>query len=604
MKGFLLCVAEKPSVAKKVSTILSEGHFEVERSPSKFNSNFLFFQEFLCKRTQVCFTSVSGHIFDLELPPQFRVWDQTDEYLIFDQEPIDVVAKASVNIQKNLLNLAKKSFGLFLWLDNDREGEYISEEVERICLQTNPRLKIYRARFSSLSEKDVYRAFFNPTDINRNEALAVKLRREMDFKTGVVFTRYQTRHFKEFFPNSKVISYGSCQFPTLGFIVRAYLKNKNFEPEPFWTIDVEILKDDIKYLLKWVRKRLFCKLSCFALYASLLDNHILKVESVDSTPKKNLKPLPLTTVELQKRCSRWLDINSNEVMDIAESLYQKGYISYPRTETDCFPSNFDFLSIIEELKKFDPVREYATNLPSVFRKPRNGKHSDNAHSPIYPITVPDSFNTKRDEKVFKFICQHFLASCSPDAEGKESTIIFVADDERFKLKGLTIEKRGWLDIYPYIKWSEKEIPTFQVSEAFVPISIVMNEGKTTPPPLLTESELINIMYKEGIGTDATFQEHIKKIQERGYVTKNDKHFVPTILGLALNNVYENLGFEFMKPTLRAEMESTLVDISNGIKNFLESKSTQLSKYKSLYEVISRKSIEVKNAMRTQSSVTL
>ena len=577
----ILCVAEKNSVAKTASAILSRGTSTFMNSKSKYNPNFQFQGTFLGKEVEIIFTSISGHVFDTDFPDQYRSWDRTDPSELFTAQIIDKIPENSKDVIKNLENLSKYSYALLLWLDNDREGEYMSEEVERICKKINSRLEIHRIRFAALSPAEIWNAFQNPTIINRNDALAVKLRMEIDLRTGAAFTRFQTSRYKGILPGDEAISYGPCQFPTLGFVVDAYRNHINHIPEPYWVINVNLNQEKILCSLRWLRKRLFCKIICFSLYSMILENPKIKCISIDESPKHRYKPLPLTTVELQKRCSKYLNINSHESMAIAEGLYSKGFISYPRTETDSFPDNFNYEEIVKTLTNYSEVSQYANSIVNQIVNPRKGNSTDNAHPPIYPLKVPDQLSNKEKE-VYTFIARHYLACCSKDALGMETIVKFNINEELFKLKGLRIIEKNWLDIYPYNKWEGNIIPTFQVGEIYQPTSIKMNEEKTTAPPLLSESDLISKMHKEGIGTDATFQDHILKIQKRGYAVEEKKLFKPTALGLALVQGYESMGFDFAKPNLRAELEKELQNICNGISKFEESRKKFINKYEEAF----------------------
>jgi DNA topoisomerase-3 len=105
--------------------------------------------------------------------------------------------------------------------------------------------------------------------------------------------------------------------------------------------------------------------------------------------------------------------------------------------------------------------------------------------------------------------------------------------ESFHFAGLVILERNFLDVYPYWKWEGNTIPRFQVGETIAPTDMYLEESKTSPPKLLSEPDLIGLMDKHGIGTDATIAEHIAKIQERQYVLVENALFRPTTLGEAL-----------------------------------------------------------------------
>lgn len=577
----LLCVAEKPSVAKEAARILSKGQSKSERGNSKFNPNHKFIETFQGEQVEVTFTSVAGHVYSLDFAEQYKWGNGVNPAELWRAEIVEYIDKDFKDMATNISTQAKYSFCVFLWLDNDREGEEISEEVEKLCKTTNPGIQVARARFSALSAHDVKRAFNNPTTINRNDAAAVRLRMELDLRIGAAFTRFLSQ-WKGKLDSTKVISFGTCQFPTLGFIVDAWKKHVSHQPEPYWFIQPTLSVEGNKYQVKWDRKYLFCKLSTVAILSSIMDNPICRVTSVVEKPKTNNKPLPLSTIELQKRCSRWIKISSATVMKCAEELYQGGFISYPRTETDAFPDNFNYQEIVQALTNSPDVGAYANKISNAIVPPRKGKHSDNAHTPIYPIKIPDSFKSQNSKKVYELIIRHFLACCSKDALGSETRAKFDIGGEEFHTKGLRIIERNWLDVYPYVKWEGNKVPNFVVGTTCPVSSIEIKTDKTKAPPLLTEPELLAKMNKEGIGTDATFQEHIAKIQERNYCTEKNRVFEPTPLGLALVNGYENMGFDFAKPKLRADLERALQDICAGRTQMQDTRRRYINSYEEAY----------------------
>lgn len=120
-----------------------------------------------------------------------------------------------------------------------------------------------------------------------------------------------------------------------------------------------------------------------------------------------------------------------------------------------------------------------------------------------------------EKRVYELICRHFLACVSKDATGSETTVNVIIANEQFTATGLCIYERNYLDVYIYEKWNSKEIHNYQVGNTFQPTELSMPEGSTSPPSLLTEADLIALMDKNGIGTDATHAEHINTIKTRG-----------------------------------------------------------------------------------------
>lgn len=120
-----------------------------------------------------------------------------------------------------------------------------------------------------------------------------------------------------------------------------------------------------------------------------------------------------------------------------------------------------------------------------------------------------------ERRVYELICRHFLACVSKDAVGSETVVHINIAGEKFTATGLCIYERNYLDVYIYDKWNAKQIHKYEQGQVFEPTEISMQEGATTAPPLLTEADLIALMEKHGIGTDATHAEHINTIKERG-----------------------------------------------------------------------------------------
>jgi DNA topoisomerase-3 len=139
--------------------------------------------------------------------------------------------------------------------------------------------------------------------------------------------------------------------------------------------------------------------------------------------KKKYRPYPLTTVKFQKLATDKLKMSSAQAMKIAEQLYQHGFISYPRTETNSFPNTMNLPSLI---KRLEPCENYSNYIEQLldggkFMKPKQGSQSDQAHSPIHPVKPANRASMNAEEwKVYDLISRHFLACCSKDAVGIES----------------------------------------------------------------------------------------------------------------------------------------------------------------------------------------
>ena len=237
----VLNVAEKPSVAREASNVLSGSRASNDASCAQYNRVHRFpYQLRGFGNSEMVFTSVLGHLMDHRfVDPNVQSWQGCDPAELFDAEVAKGVREGMDDVKQNLQQHASQCQVLVLWLDCDREGENIAAEVAEVCREANPQIQIRRARFSALTFADLTRACNNLVDIDRGESDAVDARAEIDLRSGAAFTRFQTVLLRDScaLPDGQnVISYGPCQFPTLGFIVDRWLAIKAFVPQDFWSI--------------------------------------------------------------------------------------------------------------------------------------------------------------------------------------------------------------------------------------------------------------------------------------------------------------------------------------------------------------------------------
>lgn len=459
---------------------------------------------------------------------------------------------------------------------------------------------------------------------------AVDARLELDLRIGYAFTRFLTNNLRGLggplaqmvlsygvFPHTALVASaqiiltvaGSCQFPTLGFVVDRYFRVKNFVPEPFWGISVMHKRDDERVSFSWARVHLFDRASVTILFERCLSAKMAKVTKVQEKPTSRWKPLPLTTLEFQKCATRLLHMTGAQAMSVAEGLYQKGFISYPRTETDRFDKGMDLRALCAKQSPDTRWGQFAQNLVNgAFQQPRQGRHDDKAHPPIHPVTYagPSVLNAN-EKRVYEFIARRFLACCSEDAKGMATDVEITYGDETFGAHGVTVLERNYLDVYPYDKWEGTAmLPKFTFGEQFEPTEAMMTEGKTSPPSYLTEADLLALMDANGIGTDATMAEHVKKIQDRQYAYTHErrgargvKEFIPSALGCALIEGFDKMNFEtsLSKPFLRKEMELKMKAICSGRTTKQAVLHESLAQYRQVYDQ-SQEQFNVLKAVRT------
>lgn len=595
----VLNVAEKNDAAKRISEILSNRNSQRREGYSQYNKIYEFNYQMLGRNCHMIMTSLSGHLMNYDFVGSYRKWLSCHPGSLFTAEIEKRVTENMTGIKRTLEEECRSCQALVIWTDGDREGENIGFEIINLCLAIKPSLNVYRAKFSEITDRSIKASCRNLVQPDQNVSDAVDVRQELDLRIGASFTRFQTLRLQKVFPqvlSERLISYGSCQFPTLGFVVERYKAREEFQPEPFWKIEVSHTKDDCNANYSWKRNRLFNQLACQVLYDQCKEEPaVATVTKINSKPKSKWRPVALDTVEMEKLSSRKLHINAKETMQIAEKLYTKGYISYPRTETNIFPKDIDLNRLIGEQTNSSTWSGFAQNLVEMGATPRNGTKTDNAHPPIHPTKCGNDL-TGNESRVYELITRHFLACCHRDAKGHETTVEIELGGEKFTAQGLMIIERNYLEIYIYERWNAKTIPVYEVGEEFEP-RIEMTEGSTTPPNLLTEADLIVLMDKHGIGTDATHAEHIETIKSRMYAGLTpDKRFLPGELGMGLVEGYNMMGYQMAKPELRAALEADLKLICDGRARKEDVLQKYISKYKEVFEEAVRQAQKLDQAL--------
>ena len=591
--GRVLNVAEKPSVAKEISRVLSNGQARARDGLTPWNKVWEFPYVVRGRQVSMVFTSVTGHLSNFEFDDSHKRWNGVDpRELLLNAR---VVKRVSEDKRKTADNVKREARGcdtVILWLDCDREGENIAFEVLSTCREANRQIEVLRARFSALSRADAERALANLVQPNEYESKAVDMRMELDLRLGAAFTRFNTLALQRAgvgLPmddkGKSIVSYGPCQFPTLGFIVQRKWDIDAHVSEDFWAIKCAHSKDGINTQFEWSRGRLFDRGFASALHELCVRSNSATVVEVDGQENKRWPPHPLNTIEMQKRLNRVLRISPEQIMKIAEDLYNDGFISYPRTETDKFPADFDYDGTLRDMRPHQEFGFYVERLLSgQFRRPPGGSKDDKAHPPIYPtkLATAAQYAQMRNKnpnapKVYEFVLRHFLATCSHPAVARKTHVDINVGGEAFRATGVTILERNYLDIYgpgppegprltpTYDNWGSSTLPNYVVGEQFVP-TLNFHEGSTRPPDYLSEVDLLSLMEAHMIGTDATQAQHIEKVVgERGYARKvGDNRLTPTELGEALVLAYDRMGVADMwLPTKRAKMEADVDAVAHN-----------------------------------------
>lgn len=275
-------------------------------------------------------------------------------------------------------------------------------------------------------------------------------------------------------------------------------------------------------------------------------------------------------------------------MNIAEKLYLGGYITYPRTETTVYSPNFDFSSLLGMFTKSSSLyAEFANRLLHYGYSVQKAGLDAGDHPPITPThkIPPKGFLPGHEGKVYDFICRQFFATLFGDATYVKTKIIFESAGYLFSLSGSAVIDPGFTEVLPWVKISNRIIPHFEKGEKFPLLEVEIKETQTTAPSYLSESELISLMEKNGIGTDASMATHINNICERNFVEiiSRARRLKPTPLGNALIQGYREIDPELISAELRSNIEKNVELIARGKKDLDSVLSSVLGIFKQKYE---------------------
>eukprot|EP01147_Barroeca_monosierra_P001141 gene1141-4360_t len=571
----VLMVAEKPALARSLAGILSDGKASQRTTHGASLPLLEYSGTFRGQAAHFKFTSVRGHMMEVQFPSKYNNWDKVNPFDLF-AAPIELQeAESSKGVGYALRSEAKGCDYLVLWLDCDPEGENICFEViDAVSSVLNQRggQQIFRAKFSAITPTDIKRALQTLEEPDKNVSLSVDARRELDLRMGVAFTRYQSKFFQGKYGDldSQVLSFGPCQTPTLGLCVQRHDTIQTFQPEPYWTLDVQIAVRHSAVKLNWSRVRLFDRTVATLFEQQIKMAKSAMVEFVQSKEKVKSRPCALNTVEMLRMCSSGLGIGPQQAMVVAERLYIQGYISYPRTETTMYPRNFDVKSVLKELQGSSQWHTEVQNLlQGELMSPKGGKDKGD-HPPITPMRLAKEVDLSGDMwRVYELVTRHFIATFSPDCRYLVTTAHLDICGEKFTLSGQQLVSPGFTAV---LTWMSPEtntvVPKMQKGEEYIIKNVTLTAKQTSPPGYLTESDLISLMEQHGIGTDASIPKHINTICERNYVTvQAGRTLVPTNLGVVMIHGYLHIDHDLCSPTMRAAVEEQFRLIAQGKRKF-------------------------------------
>jgi DNA topoisomerase-1 len=550
-----LTIAEKSIAAKRIAEILSEGKAKTrkEGTVSVFEIGD---QDFV--------VPLRGHIVDVDYPKKHASWQMTDLKELVDAP---VVYSPSVHsIASVLRKYARDCDEVIVATDYDTEGESIGREALEIVQKAAGKtpLKIRRAKFSAITEEDIMNAFKKPGKMDYDLADAADSRREIDLMWGAVLTRFISLASGQL--GSQFLSVGRVQTPTLALVVDREKERRKFKPKPYWLVIATFEKDRKRFKGIHEKERFWDKQEADRVLEKTRNARNGTVTDVKRAKRALNPPVPFNTTEFLRAASS-IGLSPARAMSIAESLYMRGFISYPRTDNTKYPATIDVREILKKLKQSKEFGSLAEKILSQKEiKPTEGKKRSTDHPPIHPVSVAKKSQLQSTEwRVYELIVRRFLATLAGKCELRTLRVVIRVASENFIAQGQRILTAGWREYYPYGKLLIVELPESLEKDDVVDLEDVNREDKETKPkPSYSPANLIKLMEENNLGTKSTRHEIIQKLLGRHYITGRSQ-FEPTDIAFAVVGSLESYAPDIAKPAMTAALEKEMEEVQEGRK---------------------------------------
>ena len=522
-----------------------------------------------------------GHIRDL---PDKKIGIDIDN----EFKPTYIVSEKSKKVVKHLKSITKDIDALYIATDPDREGEAIAWHL---LDELKPKVPIKRMVFNEITKSAVSSALKDTRDIDMSLVNAQECRRFLDRLFGFLVSNELRFNVKS------GLSAGRVQSPALKILVDREKQRTNFSVSEYW---------DLQGNFKYKDENIFCKLvslkngkkivtsnsfnrltgkmedskseilnqSQVEDLISQLEKNVWKVINIDTKPKTQNPYPPFITSTLQQEGIRKLRMNSNQIMSVAQSLYQNGYITYMRT--DSISLSKEALDAAKKVIKEKYGEDYLPKKPRLYKS--KTKNAQEAHEAIRPagsrFIDPTKLKNKLSDaeyKLYDMIWKRTVASQMESAKIEQTKLEISDGDYIFTAHGKTIKFAGFLKAYvegsdnpdANLDDMEKMLPKVKKGDKVLWDDILPKKHLTKPVSRFTEASLVKELESLGIGRPSTYATIMQNIQFKGYVNKVKGAMIPTFTGYAVVQFLEKYYDDLVNLDYTSNMEDDLDKISIG-----------------------------------------
>jgi DNA topoisomerase-1 len=542
-----------------------------------------------------------GHVRDLpqgaaQIPAQYKgePWSNLGVDVDHDFTPIYIVPPGKTKQIKLLKDRLKTADALYLATDEDREGEAISWHLVELL---KPKVPVHRLVFHEITESAIHAALESPREVDAGLVRAQETRRILDRLYGYEVSPLLWRKVRP------KLSAGRVQSVAIRLIVQRERERMAFVSASWWDLlgkfakqngqqlDAALISVDGRRLtlgkdfdpatgkLKNPELMLLDETSSAALAAKIRSGEF-RVTKVEDKPYTSKPYPPFTTSTLQQEANRKLGFTARRTMQVAQSLYENGHITYMRTDS----TNLAAVAI-EDARRLVAAEYGDKFLPPEARTYRSKvKNAQEAHEGIrpagHPFELPETLRgtlNGEEFKLFDMIWKRTIASQMADAEGRRIVVTIEGGGCVFQVTGKTIDFPGYLRAYvegtddPAAELADQErtLPSVEIGEPLKCVDMTTKGHSTQPPDRYSEAALTKALEEKGIGRPSTYASIIDTIQARNYVFKKGGALVPTWVAFSVVALLEEHLAGLVDYQFTAQMEDDLDAISRGEREHVD-----------------------------------
>ena len=577
-----LIIAEKSTAAETIAKNLAETKIRIQ----DFGPVKVWYTQINGEETVVM--PLKGHIKNVRYPETFRKWNEETLMKMIDAKLVYYpTAEDNIAVIKKF---AKKADKVIIATDYDTEGESIGFEAIDVVREENTKSKVYRSVFSSLTTKELSEAFKNLQKPNKDLSDSADARREIDLILGAVLTRFISLAAERL--GNSFLSIGRVQTPTLAIIVARDSERRAFKPEKYWRFTATIQTKDAEFLAEYKDGKVFDEKTAEKLRKTKNEKKAV-IDKVDMKKRRMPPPKPFNTTAFLRSAAA-IGFSVPNAMRIVQGLYMKGYVSYPRTDSEAYPPTLDLKEILNELRNSS---SYSKAVSEILKKPLNptkGKEAKD-HPPIHPVKLPNEKLNPQEARIFDLISRRFLATLSDESEEEIISIKLDIKGNEFTAKGSRILVPGWRSVYIFSKYEENILPEIKEGEILKISKIDEIEDFTTPPGNYSQGAILKIMEDLNLGTKATRPEILKKLMERRYISAS-RTLIPSEVAFAVIENMQKVSNEITGAELTATLEKEMKLVEEGQKKKAEVVNESRDMLRKVLKNLQSKRKEIKELM--------